>query len=551
MRRLSPAARRATVLVRAGLAALLLAPLAAAQPADDARAFVFSHVAVPTIAVGEAVALRVDVLAAPTTEAALETLVDAFERAAPDADSRWSVEVSTGVTVERTGRVATLSRTISLRALRVGRMPVPAVSIAPGLASRPHDVTVFRPSDALSRVTVAHLDVSGRVRGVGFSRTGTAFLVAPDRLVTAYHVVAGARRVTVTGPTGRSLRAGAAWALDPSRDVAVLAVDPEDARAAGLVVLPLDATPDRGLAAATMRDGRAVVARRFADVRADGERLFVSASGVHPGDSGGPLLSPTGAVLGVVVSGRATEGEADLLREDIALAADLRPTLADAWAAERPERLTRALARLTRDDAAAQAMEAASALQIARPAERPAAHAAALRAIAGSTPDRVTLQFLVGSAFEAAGRPSDAVGAFASAWAGGYVPAAYALAHYALRAGQTDDALALFERVREAPPYAHLGAFGVAQAAVAASDYAAAEAALADVLDHDPAFGPALYLLGVVRLAQGRVAEAQALRVRLGPSSEWAAGLALMIRSPGLRPETLRPLPPLALASGR
>lgn len=558
MRRLSPAARRAAVPLRTGLAALLLAlvtaPPAVAQPVsfrlDEMRAEVFSHLSRPVVAVGDTLSLVVDVLAAPTSEAALAVLVDAFGRApAPAAESLVEAGAS-GVTMRRTGRVVELSRRFTLRAGRAGATAVPAVGIAPGLASRPHTVTAYTRSPAAA--SVGHVRVEGQARGEGFTRTGTAFLVAPGALVTAYHVVAGARRVTVQGPSGRPLRIRGVWALDPVRDVAVLAVDPADARAAGLSSLPLDAVPEVGLVTATVAGGLAAIARRYDDLHVDGERLFASANAVRPGDSGGPLLGASGAVLGVVVSGRTTAGEPDLLREDICLAADPRPTVAMARArieaGERPTRLARALAQTQRFFPDARAMEAASALLVARRAAYRAGHADALAEAAAAEADRASLQFLAGSAFESIGDEHAAVGAFASAWNGGYVPAAYALAHHRLRAGDADAARDLFASVRAAAPYAHLGAFGVAQVAAASSRFAEAEEALAEVLDHDPRFGPALYLLGVVRLAQGRASEAHALAVRLGPTSEWTAALALMLRAPALRPEALRPLPPMAQA---
>jgi predicted negative regulator of RcsB-dependent stress response len=113
--------------------------------------------------------------------------------------------------------------------------------------------------------------------------------------------------------------------------------------------------------------------------------------------------------------------------------------------------------------------------------------------------------------------------------------------------GALGEAAALFAETAAAGPYRRLGAFGQAQALIGAGRYEEAEAALEVVLDHDARFAPALYLLGIVRLAQGRVDEAQALTVRLGARPGWANALRLPIEAEALRPPNLEALPRVAL----
>jgi hypothetical protein len=123
------------------------------------------------------------------------------------------------------------------------------------------------------------------------------------------------------------------------------------------------------------------------------------------------------------------------------------------------------------------------------------------------------------------------------------VPAGYALGHHLLDRGRLRLAADVFTETASDGAYRRLAAFGQAQALVGMGRYVEAEAALATVLDHDARFAPALLLLGLVRLAQGREAEARALAVRLADRPGWAEALWVPIGAEGLRPPRVRPLP--------
>lgn len=554
-----PAAARSWA-PRALAVALLVAglgPAAAASTPDPYRAHLFSRIDRAAVPVGGLVEWSVEALAVPTSDAARAALTDAFEALAPVAPGLEEVR-RTRVMSRETGGVVELQRRFVMRVTDPALAAVPAVVLrlagATDLATRPHRLHVYRESAALAAAarSVVALEVDGQVGTAGFTRRGSAFLAGPDALVTAFHVVAGARRITARLADGRTLRVREVWALDPSRDVAVLAVDPDDAREAGLD--PLAVAPARAASPVAVTAGWPgavqwqTVAPRYDDLVLDGgQRLRVAANPVRPGDSGGPLLAPDGRVLGVVVSGRATVGAPNLLREDICLAADPHDALAHARALSAsgapPVALGRALRDAARQTPEARVFDAAVVLQLPPGHRGRAPHVAALLDALDAAPADPSIQYLAGSALEDAGALDPARAAFQAAWAGGYVPAAYALAHHHLTQGNAEAARRLFDDVRLAPAYAHLGALGVAQASVLLGEYDAAEVAVDDVLDHDPRFGPALYLLGVIRVAQGRPEEAAALRIRLGPQAAWAEPLTLLLTAPALQPEALRPLP--------
>lgn len=144
----------------------------------------------------------------------------------------------------------------------------------------------------------------------GRGQTGSGWVAAPERVVTNAHVVAGVDHPSVrVGGTGRPHDASVV-AFDPRRDVAVLAVPGLDAAAlptgdaqehgdevavAGFPLGgPYDVEPGRVRERLTARgagvDGRVGAVRDIYSVNVR----------VEQGNSGGPMLSPTGQVVGTV-----------------------------------------------------------------------------------------------------------------------------------------------------------------------------------------------------------------------------------------------------------
>ncbi len=152
--------------------------------------------------------------------------------------------------------------------------------------------------------------ITGVAESCNRGQEGSGWVVAPERVVTNAHVVAGVSlaKVQIRG-AGRSYDARVV-VFDPRRDLAVLSVPglparaltegPDLRRSDGAVVagFPLDG-PFR-VDSARVRD---VITATGADIYGNPgvvREVYSLFARVQPGNSGGPLLSPTGEVVGVV-----------------------------------------------------------------------------------------------------------------------------------------------------------------------------------------------------------------------------------------------------------
>lgn len=138
--------------------------------------------------------------------------------------------------------------------------------------------------------------------------SGTAFVVAPGRLLTNWHVVENCGALRARTGRGAELPASVA-ARDTERDLALLAVQgdlgpplafragPEVRRGEGVVTygFPFAGMLSSG-ATLTTGDISALSGLR------DNQRHFQISAPVQAGNSGGPLLDMGGRVIGVVVS---------------------------------------------------------------------------------------------------------------------------------------------------------------------------------------------------------------------------------------------------------
>ena len=170
------------------------------------------------------------------------------------------------------------------------------------------------PVRAASRSVVK---VLGEAPGCARVQEGSAFAIGRDRVMTNAHVVAGTSRIVVLAPGDAKRRTAVVVAFDPAADVAVLRVPgltlPGLAFQAGArpaqpsAVLgfprngPFSATPVRVRSERTLvgQDiyGKGRVARDVVAVRGS----------VQPGNSGGPLVSEQGRVLGVIFAASLTD----------------------------------------------------------------------------------------------------------------------------------------------------------------------------------------------------------------------------------------------------
>ena len=144
---------------------------------------------------------------------------------------------------------------------------------------------------------------------------GTGFLYSPDRVMTNAHVVAGVttpRLVTEDGEVDTTV-----VYYNPDIDVAVLRVD-----GLGAPHLSFDREAEAGNPGAVLgypNDGpydvqgariRAQQRLQSPDIYGEGEVLrevYSVRSNIRPGNSGGPMVSPDGEVLGVVFAASVTD----------------------------------------------------------------------------------------------------------------------------------------------------------------------------------------------------------------------------------------------------
>ncbi len=144
---------------------------------------------------------------------------------------------------------------------------------------------------------------------------GTGFLYSPDRVMTNAHVVAGVSTPKVVTDDGEIDTTVVYY--NPEIDVAVLRVD-----GLGLPNLSFDREAEAGDPAAILgfpEDGpydvrgariRAEQRLKSHDIYGDGDVIrdvYSVRSTIRPGNSGGPMVSPDGEVLGVVFAASVTD----------------------------------------------------------------------------------------------------------------------------------------------------------------------------------------------------------------------------------------------------
>jgi S1-C subfamily serine protease len=178
---------------------------------------------------------------------------------------------------------------------------------------------VILSSRQLTAAARSIVKVVGDASDCGRGQEGSGAVVAPERVVTNAHVVAGVEQPLVqAGGVGRRYRASVV-AFDPGRDVAVLRVPGLEAPA-----LPQGTDLERGqdaVVAGFPRNGpfTATPARVRQVLDARGENIYGGAgvvrqvyslrAAVEPGNSGGPLLDGAGAMVGVVFARSADDPE--------------------------------------------------------------------------------------------------------------------------------------------------------------------------------------------------------------------------------------------------
>ncbi|PTT19817.1 serine protease [Microbacterium sp. HMWF026] len=162
---------------------------------------------------------------------------------------------------------------------------------------------------ALTQAAQSVARVSGTAYACGVTSSGSGFVVADGRVVTNAHVVAGVDTPVVELP-GQPAREGRVVYFDPIDDIAVVSVDGLDATA-----LPIVSTlgvgspavvqgypgggPFTSGSAQVLSEGTVPVPDIY-DASSTPRDIYALAAVVRPGNSGGPLLTTTGEVAGIV-----------------------------------------------------------------------------------------------------------------------------------------------------------------------------------------------------------------------------------------------------------
>jgi uncharacterized membrane protein required for colicin V production len=210
-----------------------------------------------------------------------------------------------------------------------------------GISQSPGLPDVDTDSDALAVAAQSVVRISGTAYACGQNQSGTGFVVAPDRIVTNAHVVAGVAEPVVEAPNGQALDGRVVY-FDPEDDLAVIAVS-------GLSAAPLDLSPALGVGDEAVVDGYpfggpfvtgpaevlAVSTEQIADIYGQStnpREVYSLAASVNPGNSGGPLLTIGGDIAGVVFARSATDEDLGyaMTNTELGPVVDAAPSLATA-----------------------------------------------------------------------------------------------------------------------------------------------------------------------------------------------------------------------------
>jgi S1-C subfamily serine protease len=167
----------------------------------------------------------------------------------------------------------------------------------------------------LNNAALSVVRITGNAYACGQSQSGSGFVIAPDRVLTNAHVVAGVTNPVVDVRNGPALQSTVVY-FDPTGDLAVLDVP-------GLTPKPLPLGPTVSAGTDAVSDGYPfggpfvslqvgvdqVGTLNIENIYNSGtapREIYSLAANVQEGDSGGPLLTTNGVVAGVIFAKGAT-----------------------------------------------------------------------------------------------------------------------------------------------------------------------------------------------------------------------------------------------------
>lgn len=177
-----------------------------------------------------------------------------------------------------------------------------------GVAAGQQPPQVDTASDPLAAAARSVARISGTAFACGQNQSGSGFIVAPERVMTNAHVVAGVDNPIVELPDGQTLD-GRVVLFDPELDVAVIAVPGLEGATLEVVDAGIgtrgvvDGYPHGGPFTSAPAEVRAISQERVIDVYGDESNtreVLTLAADVQPGNSGGPFITEDGRVGGLV-----------------------------------------------------------------------------------------------------------------------------------------------------------------------------------------------------------------------------------------------------------
>ncbi|WP_049822401.1 MarP family serine protease [Arthrobacter sp. H41] len=217
-------------------------------------------------------------------------------------------------------------------------IPTIMESVGPVTPAQVPDESVDTPELAAASASVVR--IAGTAFQCGQNQTGSGFVVAPGRVITNAHVVAGVDEPVIEVP-GAGALPGRIVLFDPRLDIAVIAVDGLDR-----APLPLGEELANGTTAAfagypaggpysiqpaSIQSLSPVLVQNIYGTDPSPLQVYSLAANVQQGNSGGPLLDLQGRVAGVVFAkstANAPVGYA-LSLEELRPIAEQAPTLDD------------------------------------------------------------------------------------------------------------------------------------------------------------------------------------------------------------------------------
>ncbi|MFT4089058.1 MAG: MarP family serine protease [Gordonia sp. (in: high G+C Gram-positive bacteria)] len=166
-------------------------------------------------------------------------------------------------------------------------------------------------ADVVRKVKPSVLKIVGVAHSCGQALEGSGFVVAPERVMTNAHVVAGTDELAVRTPSGRELEATVVW-FNSRNDVAVLDVPglkapslkfDDDTAQTGADAIVLGYPEDGPFTVTPVRVRNTVnlvgpdIYQRPKQVQ---RQVYTVRGNIRSGNSGGPMVDTKGNVLGVV-----------------------------------------------------------------------------------------------------------------------------------------------------------------------------------------------------------------------------------------------------------